>query len=212
MKLSSSISMLSLLPLLASCGTLPLANGSASSTTASSSAAADLQNTLKQFLGLSADQQLQLAKALGSLELLDWTQQNQTASAENKQTSATALLTAKPTLISQLATSLKTQASGQRGPGGPGGQGGLPPNLDAIKTQYPELAAALESYQSLTPEERRSKMDALFQAHPEWQSVLAPPGGIGPGGPMGSPPPGMPPSGMPPSAFPQASASPASKQ
>ena len=68
-------------------------------------------------------------------------------------------------------------------PGGMGpGAGGLPPNIEAIRTQYPELATALESMQSLTPEERRTQMDALFTAHPEWREALMPPGGARPSG------------------------------
>ncbi len=94
-------------------------------------------------------------------------------------------------------------------PGGGGPMGGLPPNIEEIRADYPELAAALEEMQDLDPEARRAKMDALFAEHPEWQEVLMPPGG--PGGPGGMPPGGGP-GGMPPGGMmpPQASASPAS--
>jgi len=79
-----------------------------------------------------------------------------------------------------------------------GGPMGLPPNIENIRAQYPELAAALEAMQNLSPEERRTQMEALFSEHPEWREVLMPPRGGGPGG--------MQPGGMPP---PQPSASPA---
>lgn len=188
----------------------------------SSTGTADLQSTVSQLLALSADQQTQLARTLGSVELVDWVSQNQSASAEVKQSSATTLLQSKPQLLSQVSSRFKNQTgqagAGMGGPGGmppgggPGGgmgPGGLPPNFAEIQTKYPELATALEAMQSLTPEERRTKMEALFQANPEWQAALAPPQGMGPGGPggfggpggpMGSPPPGFVPGGSPPPA------------
>lgn len=91
-------------------------------------------------------------------------------------------------------------------PPGGGGPMGLPPNIEEIRAQYPELATALEAMQDLSPEERRTQMDALFTEHPEWREVLMPAGGGPGGGPGGMPPGGMPPGGMQP---PQPSASPA---
>jgi len=166
---------------------------------------ADIQSTVSQLLALNSEQQTQLARALGSVELLDWSSQNQSASAEVKQRSATALLQKKPQLLNLVSNRFKNQtvtSGGVMGPGGPGGMGpgGLPPNFAEIQSKYPELATALEAMQSLSPEERRTKMEALFQAHPEWQAVLAPPQGMGPGmggGPMGSPPPGFSPGNFP---------------
>lgn len=192
----------SFLPLLTACGTVALSgnpgsSGTSASTSASATASADLQTAITQFLGLTADQQVSLAKAMGNLDLLDWSQQNASASTDSRKTSFTALLASKPTVATALQAGLKA-GGGQGGPGGapggmggPGGPGGLPPNIEEIRSKYPELATALESMQSLTPDERRTQMDALFKAHPEWQSVLMPAGGPGGmGGPGGSPPPG----------------------
>ncbi|MGV3522893.1 MAG: hypothetical protein ACO1RX_01640 [Candidatus Sericytochromatia bacterium] len=102
---------------------------------------------------------------------------------------------------------------GGKGPGGrghagpPGGKmgrpgfgmgmpGQVPPTL---ASSNPELAAALEALQDLTPEERKAKIDALREEHPDWfpGPMMAPPAG-GPGrggghhkgffpGPMASP-------------------------
>ncbi|MGE3725600.1 MAG: hypothetical protein AB7I41_08625 [Candidatus Sericytochromatia bacterium] len=165
---------------------------------------ADIQSTVSQILALNSEQQTQLARTLGSVELLDWSSQNQNASAEVKQRSATALLQNKPQLLSLVANRFKNQSGGPgippAGPGGGMGPGGLPPNFAEIQSKYPELAKALEAMQNLSPEERRSKLEALFQDHPEWQAALAPPQGMGPsmGGPMGSPPTGFVPGGSPP--------------
>jgi hypothetical protein len=187
---------------------------------ASTIGSADLQSTLTKFLALSADQQVSLAKNINSLELLDWTTQNQNAKAEAKTTSAQALFQNKPQLLNLVAARLQNRAGNSiAGPGGPNGMGGsggqpggLPPNFAELKSNNPELATELEAMQTLTPEERRTKMDALIQAHPEWQMALAPPQGMGGpngiGGPNGSPPPGFTPgSSQPP--FPIASATPA---
>jgi hypothetical protein len=70
-------------------------------------------------------------------------------------------------------------------PGSGGGPMGLPPHIEGIRAQYPELATALEAIQDLGPEERRTRMEALFTEHPEWREVLMPPGG----GSGGMPPP-----------------------
>lgn len=202
-----------MLPLLASCGTVT--TPTTGSGTTGTSATADLQTTITHFLALSADQQVSLAKAMGSLDLLDWAQQNQSASSDSRKTSFTALLSAHPSLAAQIASVSNGAQGGMGGPGGQppgGGPGGLPPNIEEIRAQYPELATALENIQSLSPDERRTQMDALIQAHPEWQAVLMPAGGPGGspppggfGGPGGSPPPGFPsggPAGPPPSALP----------
>ena len=69
---------------------------------------------------------------------------------------------------------------GSGGPGGMGMPGGLPPNIEEIRSKYPELATALESMQTLSPEERRSKLDALFAAHPEYMDAMRPPQGMMP--------------------------------
>jgi hypothetical protein len=170
----------------------------------SSTGTADIQSTVSQLLALSSEQQTQLARTINSQELLDWSSQNQSASAATKQSSATTLLQSKPQLLNLMSSRFKNQM----GPGGPGmGPGGMPPNFAEIQSKYPELAAALEKMQSLSPEERRTQMDSLFQAHPEWQTALAPPQGMGgpggpggfgsPNGPMGSPPPGFIPGGSP---------------
>ncbi len=186
---------------LALLATLPLSACSTAALQALSQAApsansgiADLQNTVSQLLTLSSEQQTQLARTINSQELLDWSSQNQSSSNEAKQTSATTLLQSKPQLSSLLANRFKNQ-TGQVGMG----PGGLPPNFAELQNKYPELAKALASMQNLGPEERRIQMDALFQAHPEWQTALAPPHGMGgPGGPIGSPPPGFVPGGAPP--------------
>lgn len=83
-------------------------------------------------------------------------------------------------------------------PGGMGMPGALPPNIEEIRSKYPELATALESMQSLSPEERRTKLDALFAAHPEYMEAMRPPQGMMP-----------PPSGVFPSGAPAPIASPA---
>jgi hypothetical protein len=177
-----------------------------------SAGSVDLQATLQQFSALSAAQQLELARSMGSLDLLDWATANQSATAEARATAASTLLTQKPALAAEIAAQIQRSAGGMGGPGGgmppggaggPGGMGDLPPNIEAIKNTYPELAAALEAMQSLTPEERRTQMDALFTAHPEWREIVMPAGGMG--GPGGTPP-----SGAPPMGAPQASASPQS--
>lgn len=122
--------------------------------------------------------------------------------------STSALSSAAPN--AQMPSGMPPGGPGFGGPGGPGGQpGGLPPNIEEIRAKYPELATALEEMQSLSPEERRSKLDTLFTEHPEYREALMPPAGMGPGGPGGpgeTPPSGFP-SGRPPQ--PGASASPA---
>lgn len=81
-----------------------------------------------------------------------------------------------------------------RGHGGPGGKMGRPgmgiPGLApaALASSNPELAAALAELQDLTPEERKAKMDALREEHPDWFPAppvgrpAARPGRGGPGG------------------------------
>lgn len=196
-----TLALLTTLPLSA-CSTAALQALSQAAPTANSGAA-DLQKTVSQLLALSSEQQTQLARTINSQELLDWSSQNQSASAEAKQTSATTLLQSKPQLLSLMSNRFKNQ-TGQVGMG----PGGLPPNFADIQSKYPELATALSAMQNLSPEERRTQMNALFQAHPEWQAALAPPQGMGgpggpggfgsPNGPMGSPPPGFVPGGSPP--------------
>lgn len=105
----------------------------------------------------------------------------------------------------------KQPAAGMGFPGGGSGMipGGLPPNFAEIKADYPEFAAALESMQDLAPEERFSQMNAIFEAHPEWQALMPAPGPGGPGGPGGTPPPnGGPPPGGGNSPMPQSSDAP----
>ncbi|MBT9547264.1 MAG: hypothetical protein IV090_17865 [Candidatus Sericytochromatia bacterium] len=199
--------LLTTLPLSA-CSTAALQALSQAAPTANSGAA-NVQKTVSQLLALSSEQQTQLARTINSQELLDWSSQNKSASAEAKQTTATTLLQSKPQLLSLMSNRFKNQA-GQvgMGPGRTGGPGGLPPNFADIQSKYPELATALSAMQNLSPEERRTQMDTLFQAHPEWQTALAPPQGMGgpggpggfgsPNGPMGSPPPGFVPGGSPP--------------
>lgn len=174
----------------------------ASSATTGVSASANIQTLAQTLAGLTSDQAVQRARATGSLELLQWAQANGSASAEVKQSTAVTLLTAHPDLVTLLSDTSGGPGGAPGGMGGPGGMppggmggpGGLPPNIEEIRTQYPELAAELEAMQSLTPEERRTKMDALIAAHPEYSAVLRPqgmgPGGMPPSGaPGGSPPP-----------------------
>ncbi len=115
---------------------------------------------------------------------------------------STFLITACGETIPTSTTSQLSNGQTVAGPGGagaPGGQrgdqGGLPPNFAEIQADYPELAAALEAMQSLSPEERRTQMDALMQEHPEWAALLMPPG-TPPGGQAGPPPGGGPPGGQ----------------
>ncbi len=198
--------------LMTGCGSNPAANVAASTQTAAT-ASANIQAALQSLSALSSEQQIALAQSMGSTELLAWAQTNSSATAEARNTAAENLLKQQPTLAAQIAA--RAQNPRGMGPGGmPGGgmgPGGLPPNIEEIRTQYPELATALESMQSLTPEERQTKMEALFTEHPEWREAMMPAGGMPPGGagmpPGGMGPGGMPPSGPPPSGMPAPRAS-----
>lgn len=202
-------SALRILLVLSSASLIAACQATPTQTTASSStvtASADIQAAAQKLAAMDLQTATQTGRALGSFEMLEWAQKNQSASAELKLSTALSLLSSHPELVSLLSSS--QLAGGDGGPGGPGGPGGgmggppagmgggpggLPPNLEEIRSKYPELATSLEAMQSLSPEERRTKMDALLAEHPEYQEVLMPPGG-GPGGP---PPSGMP-SGQPP--------------
>lgn len=210
-----SLSLLALLSLSSSlftgCGSTTAASVSNSTQTAAT-ADANIQAALQSLSALSSEQQLALAQSMGSTQLLEWAQTNSSATADVRNAAAEALLKQQPTLAAQIAA--RSQNSRGMGPGGamggPGGMppgggmgpGGLPPNIEEIRTQYPELATALESMQSLTPEERQTKMEALFTEHPEWREALMPAGGMPPGGAGGMPPSGMGPGGTPPSGPP----------
>ncbi|PIQ27382.1 hypothetical protein COW36_22535 [bacterium (Candidatus Blackallbacteria) CG17_big_fil_post_rev_8_21_14_2_50_48_46] len=160
-----------------------------------------IESIVSQFLALPTTEQTIVATEIGSTELQTWAQSNQSTTTAAKQQSLQTLLSSKASLSTQLNERLfnkgnfqnRQNQTGMPQPGQAGrGPGGLPPNFTEIQTQYPELATALEELQSLGPEERRTKMEALFQAHPEWQAVMMPPQGLGPGGPGQPPPSGMP--------------------
>lgn len=75
-------------------------------------------------------------------------------------------------------------------PNGTQGPGALPPNAEALRIQYPEFIAALESMQDLEPQARAEALDQLFIDHPEWKDLLpAPPAGGQGGPPQGGQPP-----------------------
>lgn len=91
-----TLALLTTLPLSA-CSTAALQALSQAAQT-SSTGTADIQSTVSQLLALSSEQQTQLARTINSQELLDWSNQNQNASAATKQSSATTLLQSKPQL------------------------------------------------------------------------------------------------------------------
>lgn len=172
-------------------------------TPATSGTQTSVAASVSQVLALSSEQQIQLARSVGSVSLLNWAESNASASAETRQATLTTLLSADTTLATQIGSMGQSGGPGGMGPGGmpPGGMGpGRPggmPNMADIEANYPELAAALKALEGLSPEERRTQMDALLAAHPEWQAAFPspPPGGMG--GPGGMPPNGSPPSGFP---------------
>ncbi|MGV3524695.1 MAG: hypothetical protein ACO1RX_10735 [Candidatus Sericytochromatia bacterium] len=191
---------LSLLSSLAAC-----APGSVtqSGTPATGSTQTSVAASVSQVMALSSEQQIQLARSVGSVSLLDWAESNASASTETRQAALTTLLNSDTSLAAQIGSMGQGGGPGRMGPGGmppggmgPGGPGGMP-NMAEIEANYPELAAALKALEGLSPEERRTQMDALLAAHPEWQAAFPspPPGGMG--GPGGVPPNGPPPSGFP---------------
>ena len=88
-------------------------------------------------------------------------------------------------LIAKYPDVLKNFAPPQGGPQGGKGQGGMEKQIADLKTTNPDLAAQLEAIQSLTGEERKTKMDELIAKYPDVLKNFAPPQGGDKGQGMG---------------------------